>query len=343
MTMKMGRIARLLATTLMATGVVVAGPVQASAAPEKVPPGSPALMGLASSSPTALADSYSPPTSTTDLATGRIDVFQSFNGSVQHKSWTTSTGWAAQPDLGTPPGGEAYLRPAASWTGSRLDVFVFSRGDHHIYQKTWTASSWSGWVDLGGVLNSSPAAKWTSADRLEIFAIGADGRLYQKYWQAGTGWSAWTGFDVPGSVVSAPALTSTTGGSRLDVFVARVQDGHLFQKSWIAGSGWTGWGDLGGGIGSAPVAEWTPSGVNRLDIFVLGPDIHLYQKTWTPGSGWSGLGGLDEPVGGIGTPPSITWGAGASRLDVFMGAATDGHLHDKIWLATTGWGWWLPI
>jgi hypothetical protein len=291
-------------------------------------------------------EGYSSPGSATNFATGQIDEFQIALGTVRHKAWKESTGWASQPDLGTPPGG-ASLKPAASWTqnGSRLDVFVVSDGDGALYQNSWDGTNWSGWINQGGILYTAASAQWTAnGTRLDVFSVGADGRVYQKFWRSASGWSGWIGLDKPaGDVLSAPSITWTTGGDRLDVFVTSYPSGHIFQKSYLGGQiNWTGWGDLGGVLWSTPSAQWVPDGT-RIDIFAVGTDGVLYQKTWKNTTGWTGFGGFAGPPAGIGTSPSISWGANAARLDVFVGGDSDSNVYLKTWKNLAGWSGWNAI
>ena len=55
------------------------------------------------------------------------------------------------------PGRRADAAPAAaSWASNRIDTFV--RGtDNHMWHKWW-APGWSGWEDLGGIIDGAPAA-----------------------------------------------------------------------------------------------------------------------------------------------------------------------------------------
>jgi hypothetical protein len=349
--MNKGRTARVLAIALMTAGLVVGGVSQAGAAPSQTPnaPASVTPGGAADHRPTggvrALAEGYSSPAATTNFATGQIDEFQVVFGSVEHKTWKEATGWASQAGLGAPPGGLS-LKPSATWTsnGSRLDVFVTDDTAFNLFQNSWNGTSWSGWINHGGVLLSAPSAQWTAnGNRLDVFAIGLDGRLFQKAWNSASGWSDWVAFDVPaGDLITAPSISWTAAGNRLDVVVVSIPSGHLFQKSYLGGSiNWTGWFDLGGVVASAPAAQWVGDG-SRIDIFAIGTDGVVYQKTWKNTSGWTGFAGFNGPDAGLASAPAITWSTSGNRLDVFVGGA-DGGVHDKAWQAASGWGGWQAI
>lgn len=230
---------RLLVALLLLSGVLIAQPGAAVAAP---PTGQ-----LLTNSP--LSGVTAPSASWTSNG-GRIDVFEvGSDGWLYQRYWTSGSGWQGRFAF-APPAAGIGSAPSATWTsgGGRIDVFVTGSSDGHLYQKYWTSGSgWSGWVDLGGVLISAPSASWTSnGGRIDVFGIGTDGRLYQKYWTSGSGWQGWFGFAAPAAGIgSAPSITWTTGGGRIDVFVTGANDGRLYQKYWTSGSGWSGWVDLG--------------------------------------------------------------------------------------------------
>jgi len=118
------------------------------------------------------------------------------------------------------PGG--VLSPGAA-------LAVFGRGTNNaLWWRHQTASGWSNWQPLGGILTSAPGAAADMTDqfgRLNVFARGTNGMIWYRVFRAGTWglgprWAAqsWPG---PGPVrVTACSLT-LTGTSRCSAGSAR--------------------------------------------------------------------------------------------------------------------------
>jgi len=209
--------------------------------------------------------------------TDHVHISMSWDGALEDTTWTTKQ------DLG---GRLDQARFTASWY-SRGRVDVFRRGlSGDLEQRTWQ-SGWSGWVGLGGDLQSGPTAVWSSKRSLWVFAQGTDGTLHKRRWRAGVGWRDWRFTGVP--ISAAPAVASRKG--RIDL-VVRTPSGSVAHRARVNGKGWSQWEDLGGVITAPPAAVWT--GKHRLDVFARGSAAMLHQNTLTGGtwSGWTNLGGV---------------------------------------------------
>jgi hypothetical protein len=125
-------------------------------------------------------------------------------------------------------------------SNSRLDVFVEGT-DNHLWERYLT-TSWSNWIDLGGVLAAAPAAAaWTyPAPGNEIDAIvkGTDSHIWHKEWDDTT--HRWTSFqNLGGAATSDPGAVWWEYNGRLDVFY-RDSNEDLYQDYFV-GLSWSGW------------------------------------------------------------------------------------------------------
>jgi cysteine-rich secretory family protein len=140
-----------------------------------------------------------------------------------------------------------------------------------------------------------------------------------------------TAWEPLGGVLQSGAGASTSGTTRVDVFI-RGQDAQLWHRRFD-GAAWSGWEPLGGTLTSDPSA--VASGA-RIDVFGRGQDNQLWHKSFN-GTSWSGW----EPLGGIlgSGPASASLGSG--RLDVFA-RGQDGQLWQKTFNGTA-WAGWQPL
>lgn len=185
--------------------------------------------------------------------------------------------------------------------------------------------TWSGWEDLGGIIQVSPHAVCWDPNRIDVFARGTDNAMYHRWWD-GANWGGWE--DLGGIILNDPVAVSW-GANRLDVF-AEGTDGSVYHR-WWDGANWGGWEDLGGVIiGNISAVCWGP---DRIDLFARGTDMALYHRWWDGANwgGWESLGGVI-----IGDPVAVSWGA--NRLDVFA-QGTDGAVYHR-WWDGSNWGGW---
>lgn len=256
---------------------------------------------------------------------GTLELFYpTTNGSLVHAhSSDGAADWGGGENLGG-----VIIGGAAATAPSRESITLMVRGSNNrLYTKSGTTGSWSGWLDLGGILSAKPGVA-SSSGRLDVFVRGADGHLWTKSQLSG-GWTGWS--DLGGSLAagSGPAATAIGDGS-VAAFV-HGSDGALYRKTRTAGGVWSGWYPLGGQLlGTPGVAAL---GAGRLAVFVRGLDNRLYEKTAAAGS-WSGW--LDRG-GQISTSPAAAAAEDGGRTDVVV-LGTDGRLWQTTPTnASSGW------
>lgn len=219
---------------------------------------------------------------------------------------------------------------AASWGGSRKDVFV--RGiDDQLWQRTWNGSVWSSWIPLGGVLTADPTAVSWGPGRIDVFVRGTDNGLWHRSFTASGGWYNWESL---GGVLTSGPDAASWGAGRLDVFV-RGTDNGLWHRSFTAGGGWYGWEAMGGGLSSDPGA--VSSGLGRIDVFARGSDYALWHRSFTAAGGWFNW----ESLGGwfVSAPDAASCSAG--HVDVFV-LGSDSSVH-RLGNGGAGFGTWQPL
>jgi hypothetical protein len=128
----------------------------------------------------------------------------------------------------------------------RLHVFARASDDALWYRSFASATGWSGWLRVGGILSASPAASAWEPGRLDVFVRAVDGTL-RHTWFTG----AWAPFENLGGTLTAQPAAASVGVARLDVAV-RFPDNTMRVKSFSRA---TGWSDF----------------VNRAGIFTSGP------------------------------------------------------------------------
>jgi hypothetical protein len=161
---------------------------------------------------------------------------------------------------------------------------VYARGaDGAVWSRDHTASGWSAWHDLGGLLypDTGPAAAY--ANGTYVLAVGLDEQLYVA--QSGV-----TGFrPVGGRTTASPALT--TAGDALIGF-ARGADNAAWYHRFTADS--PGWHSMGGiytsGLGASNDLSTLPNTPVTYTVG-LGLDSHVWMcqmnwGTYPPKWGW---------------------------------------------------------
>jgi len=220
-------------------------------------------------------------------------------------------------------------------TNAAGELNVFERGSNGAlwtdYQ-TVPGGNWSGWISMGGYINSQPAVAMNNDGRLEVFASGTGSELYHD-WQSTPGGN-WAGWNVlGGAMVGDPAVAKNQDG-RLEVFALASGNVlyHVWQLTAGGGTGWSGWSSLGGAVNEDPSVAMNNDG--RLEIFDRGTNDALYHQ-WqlTPGGTWSGwtyLGGdiINEPTVGVNAD---------GRLEVFAAGTNNQQYH--IWQTSPGGAW----
>ena len=223
----------------------------------------------------------------TSRNTGGITVFaRGSDGAVWYRdyvggSWGNWVSIGGQIPVGTGPA-------VSSWGAGRLDVFA--RGtDGAVWHKSYdTATSWSSWQSLGGILTSSPAATSRNTGGITVFARGSDGAVWYRDYVGGS-WGNWVSIGGQIPVGTGPAVSSW-GAGRLDVF-ARGTDGAMWHKTYT-GTSWSSWQSLGGVLTSSPAA--TSPGTGLIDVFARLSDNYLWEVSYSNNawSTWLPIGGM---------------------------------------------------
>jgi hypothetical protein len=249
-----------------------------------------------------------------------------------------------------------------SWTTDTQAAYTLHQSGHYtfhvrardsvgrvsVYQDNRTLAcypSWSGWENLGGILNSGPAVSSWRPGRLDVFALGTDDKLRHKWYVRGKGWlprGLWENLGAPpGDTLSGDPGVVSWGKGRIDVFARASSDNALWHRWYVRGQGWSDWEKLGGTLNSGPaVSSWKPG---RLDVFALGTDDKLRHKWYVRGKGWLPKGlweNLGAPSGDAlsGDPGVVSWGDG--RIDVFARASSDNALWHRWYAQGQGWSGW---
>jgi hypothetical protein len=211
-----------------------------------------------------------------------------------------------------------------SWGGGRLDVFA--RGtDGAMWHKSYdTATSWSNWNSLGGVLTSSPAATSPANGVIHVFVRGSDSGLWHKGYDPGlyptTLWSSWTSIGAMSqseaqTIYYVPQAGSTwanqgTVGANYNAYVSTPS---LLQTR---SNGYPYWGDIGKND-----FIYVPAGsaTNNQNVTSWEIGFHFnglvtgqrYQKIW------------DKAAGGFSIYIDTYYGAESSLLTIYR-ATTSG-------------------
>lgn len=198
---------------------------------------------------------------------------------------------------------------------NRLNVVVRGTDGQLWRNSSVDGTSWIAWVPLpplpGGIKGDPTIVSW-EAGRLDVFARGQDDKLWQSTRFSIQGdfqpWIKPVGDD--GVLASSPDAT-VRGPGRLDVFVLGT-DGQIYQRFWANdrwnGGGWIAQSEPVGATSAVgdPSAVWaSPTGPERLDIFIRGSDDKLWQRTWN-GSAWTPWGQPFGPLGTLASSPDAT-------------------------------------
>ena len=173
--------------------------------------------------------------------------------------------------------------------------------------------------------------------RLDVFWLNQGHGMNHTTWSDLLSWPADTSqsgaFTDLGGVSTTPPVAVSMSSDRVDAFGLGT-DYALYHR-FLQGSVWSpGWERLGGVLNSPPaVLASSVGGVNRLDVFVLGPDQAMLQISWTP-AGWSGW----IQLGGCFTTTPVAIAGPNGRVDLF-GRGPDGMLYKSAFISGA-WNEW---
>jgi hypothetical protein len=215
--------------------------------------------------------------------------------------------WEDQPPGGQPPNHADFSPAVATWTSSRVDVFVRGK-DNDLWRRTRISGSWGSWSRPrpGDCLRSAPGASTWGASGVDVFYRGCDNDLFQVTWNG----SQWLEVrPMPGSCLLGAPAAASWGSSRIDVFY-RGCDNDLFQATWN-GSQWSVIRPMPGSCLRSGPGAVSPPGTTRLEIAYRGCDDGIWRYGYASGA-WTG-GGLG---GCTMVAPAVT-SYTSSRIDIF--------------------------
>lgn len=185
-------------------------------------------------------------------------------------------------------GGPALAVVPAGVLSTGQALAVFGRGtDNALWWRHQTATGWTGWQSLGGIITCKPGAVVGGTNqlgRLNVFAAGTGGGLWYRVWGTSS-WQPWTALGGPHVLLG----TGPAGGPSGE-FVMTGVNRHV----WLFGRTGTANGiiDFGGVTTADPgIAAVAPD----LAVFARGTDDALWYRVSSrpigPVSGWASLGG----------------------------------------------------
>ncbi len=271
----------------------------------------------------------------------RLDMF--YTG-TDRQVWMVHMSPMGQ-NVPAPLGGRLIGGPAAVWVqpgglSSTAMLVVFGRGtDNALWWIHQTASGWSRWASLGGVLTSTPtaAAEPSQGSFLLVEARGSNGAVWNRTLQGPRRiWEPWNSIGgrlLPGT---APALAINGGG----LFAAAVGTDRAV---WVAEDRYGGpgfvWHSIGGRTTASPGIA-TPAESGAVVAFARGTDNAAWYKEFfghTAGvtAGWHSLGGrLTSGVTALTRQEALQFGP----TSVFaLGRDNRAWMDSGTWPALTGW------
>ncbi len=238
-----------------------------------------------------------------ELAASADSVNLFYTGTDRHVYWQNAVEPGQGPvNLGARlVGGPAAAVVPAGVLGPSSALAVFGRGtDNALWWRHQTASGWTSWQSLGGVLTSKPAAAAGMTDQfgpLGVFARGSDGVVWFRTYGPGGNWSRWTSFAAlsPGAAFGVHLLSGTApaaaNGNGIFLLAVTGVDHHV----WVFGRTGMQYGfpDFGGRTianpGITSVSSTTPV------VYARGTDNALwYRPSMMPigaTAPWHSLGG----------------------------------------------------
>ena len=251
------------------------------------------MLAALAANPAAAAEPGPQPGVTPSAARAGSTVYVAYTGTDQHVYLRDVTR-PAQPVVGLGGrliGGPGLAAAPPGLLGAGEPLTVFGRGtDNALWWRYQTASGWSSWQSLGGVLTSQPAAIGLGPGpfgSLAVFVRGTDGKVW--YRTLGTrGWSGWA--PLGGRLL--PGTGPVAGGFGILLLAVAGTDRHAWMFSQTDGTRY-GFADFGGHTTAspAPAALTIPVFV----VFARGTDNALWYRQGhlplAPDGPWRSLGG----------------------------------------------------
>jgi hypothetical protein len=186
-------------------------------------------------------------------------------------------------------GGPAAVVVPAGVLSPGAALAVFGRGTNNaLWWRHQTASGWSNWQSLGGILTSAPGAAADMTDqfgRLNVFARGTNGVIWYRVFGAGK-WGPWT--SLGGAV-----MAGTGPGAGNGLFAIANPDRHVSVFGRVGTE--YGYTDFGGLTTATPGITGTAPGQSPVEVFARGLNNALWYRTSmlpiAPTGPWTSLGG----------------------------------------------------
>ncbi len=249
-----------------------------------------AVASPGSAASTAAAPGPQPGVTMSAAAASASAVYLAYTG-TDHRVYLRNAAAPAQAPValgGQLVGGPALAVVPAGVLATGQVLAVFGRGtDNALWWRHQTASGWTSWQSLGGVITSNPGVTVGGSfplGRLNVLAAGTTGGIWYRVWGT-TSWGPWTAFSGPNVLPG-----SGPSGSPSGQFVMTGANQHV----WLFGRTGTENGiiDFGGVTTSNPGIAAAPP---NLAIFARGTDNALwYRLSMQPIGGirgWASLGG----------------------------------------------------
>jgi hypothetical protein len=165
----------------------------------------------------------------------------------------------------------------------------------------WNSASpsgvWSGWIDLGGYVQSITATLDPFKD-LDVFGVGGDDAVYYRAQNPTTNaWTSWTdlGGDakpVGGDLDKNGALTTSFDSKgNLDVFAIGTNNAVFYRSQSAFYGTWSAWRSIGGSVLSINAVLGTNTG---LEVFGVTTGLQAGYTSLSSGTGtwsaWTNLG-----------------------------------------------------
>jgi hypothetical protein len=258
---------------------------------------------------------------------------------------TAGPGYDAPTGLGTPDGVSAFL-PAFLPAGPV--AFNPAHGTEEMYatgtsgtpfQDSWSsATGWSGWANLSGVIASKPAALFNPASgSMQVYGVASTGTTYEDSWTPAGGWAGWTSLGLGATLDGSLAAVYDPVDGAMQVY-GIGRNGTTYEDSWTSARGWTGWTSLGGTLDGSLAAVYDPMD-GATEIYGVASNGTTYEDSWTPAGGWAGwksLGGdVKDSVAAFYDPAS-----GSMQVYALGPAGTS---YVDSWTPAGGWAGWANL
>jgi hypothetical protein len=204
---------------------------------------------------------------------------------------------------------------AVSSAGGVIDVFWRGSVDDHLWHGQFTpGSGWNGPQGLGGDLATPPSAVTSSPGVTAVFWKGTNGCLWVMSRGLSGQWARPRNLGMA-RVGGAPQATSQPNGS-IEVYWSGFRNPFLWEAFFTSRRHWQGPRDLGGDIGSAPLAV-SAAGAVRVLWRDRGGQLEFAEHR--AGNGWNVLTWTGPASGHhmIAGAPFAAVGGGGRRVPVF--------------------------